>query len=1002
MTNLIGQNLGSYRIVEQVGRGGMATVYKAYQPAMDRYVAVKVLPAHFMQDPTFVERFEREARTIARLEHPHILPVHDYGKAPDGTTYIVMRYVNAGTLSDRLKQGPLSMNEIVPLFSQIGDALAYAHEQGIVHRDMKPSNILIDPHNQAFLTDFGLARIVEGDSHLTGSMIVGTPAYMAPEQGQGRPADKRSDIYALGIILYEMVTGRPPFEAETPMAVMIKHMTEPLPLPSQLNPDLSPAVERVILKALAKEPEGRYPSVTDMVRALQEAVTETPTLPSIPKPTHIPIQTAPVTPPKEARPAQRPAWLIPVLAGVGLLIVVAAAITLFFSRSTAPEKEQEALLPTTVVQATSELTVAPPPTEPAAPSPATEENVAPTEEIAEAGAESPSIWSQFSDTSPVNTLLAQGDLIWVGTEGGLLLWNRADGSYQKYTTLDGLPNHNILALWLASDGAVWAGTAGGGVVRITGEDWKIFNSEDGLTGDDVLSFLETGEGALLAGTAYGEQALSQFDGENWSAADLPPLPVEFAKPIALVQDTAGHLAVGLTDEGGLLILQDDQWQHITTADGLPSNTINDLAYDQAGSLWVATDQPGGTGIFDGTTFSASPELAEVLGSTLYVSSDGGLWLGTGYEGVWRFDGQSWSRYGENETLLRSDYITSLLQDDRGLLWVGASELGLFSFDGQTLQPRAIENEPAFNSAQQILEADDGRLWFVKKYGDPEIAIYSPTDDSWDTFETPGDTQAMALDPDGSFWFGTNDGLWQVTAEGEQQRFSTDDGLPSNNITALTFDDQDGLWVGAETGLVYHHPDDAGVPWRNFTDYIPSPHVASLYTDPTSQVWIGLTATDGRPAGVVRAGDGAIADIWLAGEETPEALQPIEPSIVGHPFPAALEEVLAFATDANGHLWMGSWNGGLWRFNPDSGEWRLFDQSDGATAANVLTITVDDDGTIWFGTWYDGLWGYNEAEGWWQDGPEDGLPSYGIFASRVASDGSLWVATDSGLARRAPE
>jgi serine/threonine protein kinase len=162
----------------------MATVYKAYQPAMDRYVAVKVLPAHFMQDPTFVERFEREARTIARLEHPHILPVHDYGKAPDGTTYIVMRYINAGTLSDLLAQGPLSMNEIVPLFAQIGDALAYAHEQGIVHRDMKPSNILIDPRKQAFLTDFGLARIVEGDSHLPGSMLLAPQPIWLPSRAR--------------------------------------------------------------------------------------------------------------------------------------------------------------------------------------------------------------------------------------------------------------------------------------------------------------------------------------------------------------------------------------------------------------------------------------------------------------------------------------------------------------------------------------------------------------------------------------------------------------------------------------------------------------------------------------------------------------------------------------------------------------------------------------------------------------------------------------------------
>ena len=210
MANLIGQTLGSYQILEQVGKGGMATVYKAYHAAMDRYAAVKVLPPHFMHDDTFLERFEREARTIARLEHPHILPVYDYGKTDDGTTYIVMRYIEAGTLADLLSAEDPDLNEAIRLFKQIADALAYAHEQGVVHRDMKPSNILVDGRRQTFLTDFGLARIVEGDSSLTGSMILGTPTYMAPEQCEGQPADERSDIYALGIILYEMLTSRPP------------------------------------------------------------------------------------------------------------------------------------------------------------------------------------------------------------------------------------------------------------------------------------------------------------------------------------------------------------------------------------------------------------------------------------------------------------------------------------------------------------------------------------------------------------------------------------------------------------------------------------------------------------------------------------------------------------------------------------------------------------------------------------------------------------------------
>ncbi len=327
MNNLIGQDLGQYRIVTSIGKGGMAAVYKAYQPSMDRYVAVKVLPSHFMQDPTFVERFEREAHTVARLEHPHILPVHDYGKTQDGTTYIVMRYVEGGTLADLLEESVLFLEESFRIFTQISQALAYAHAQGVIHRDLKPSNVLIDLQDQAFLTDFGLARMLEGDSELTGNMVVGTPTYMAPEQGEGRPADTRSDIYSLGVILYEMVTGRRPFQAETPMAVMIKHLTEPLPPPRAINPALSPAVEQIIVKALVKASGERYQTVTDLIRDLQAAIREpvtsgTLTRPIAPTPIMSPQPPlSPAPPTISVKSAQISPWLLLIL-GILILIVL--------------------------------------------------------------------------------------------------------------------------------------------------------------------------------------------------------------------------------------------------------------------------------------------------------------------------------------------------------------------------------------------------------------------------------------------------------------------------------------------------------------------------------------------------------------------------------------------------------------------------------------------------------------------------------------------------------
>jgi serine/threonine protein kinase len=272
MFDLIGKTVGPYRILEQIGAGGMATVYKAYQPSMDRYIAIKVLPAHLSRDPDFTKRFQREARAISRLEHSHILPVYDYGEY-EGITYIAMRYIKAGTLKDRMSMGGLSLDEINRLISQIGGALDYAHRMGVIHRDVKPANILIDDQGDVYLSDFGLARMMEPTQQLTESGVgLGTPAYMSPEQGQGIKVDHRSDIYSLGVILYEMLTGRVPYEAETPMAVVFQHIHGDLPLPHSINANTPEPVERVVLKALTKDPADRYQTAGEMVQALNSAV----------------------------------------------------------------------------------------------------------------------------------------------------------------------------------------------------------------------------------------------------------------------------------------------------------------------------------------------------------------------------------------------------------------------------------------------------------------------------------------------------------------------------------------------------------------------------------------------------------------------------------------------------------------------------------------------------------------------------------------------------------
>jgi serine/threonine-protein kinase len=270
MEDLVGKNLGEYEIIAHIGHGAVADVYKAFQPMLDRHVAIKVLSPVFANEPGFRERFRREAHAIAQLDHPNILPVYDFQQGD--LTYIVMQYVDTGSLDDLVGQ-PLPIGFVLEVLEQVGSALSYAHSQSIVHRDVKPGNILLGPENWVLLTDFGLVKTLQIPSKLTPSgMSLGTPAYMAPEQVTGDPADARADVYALGATLYQMLTGRVPFEGESGMAVALKHVSEALIPPRALNPNLSPSVNRVIAKALAKARDLRYQSVDELVIAFREAV----------------------------------------------------------------------------------------------------------------------------------------------------------------------------------------------------------------------------------------------------------------------------------------------------------------------------------------------------------------------------------------------------------------------------------------------------------------------------------------------------------------------------------------------------------------------------------------------------------------------------------------------------------------------------------------------------------------------------------------------------------
>ncbi|MGH7809159.1 MAG: serine/threonine protein kinase, partial [Candidatus Binatia bacterium] len=272
------EKIGRYEIKSELGRGGMATVYRGYDPRFEREVAVKVLPPELLHaDPQFRLRFEREAKIIAQLEHSAIVPVYDVGEEA-GQPYFVMRYMSGGSLSERIKAGVFSVEDATRLIEKVGPGLDEAHTKGIVHRDIKPSNILFDNKGTPYISDFGIAKLSQAQAgNVTGSAIIGTPAYMAPEQAQGDMVDGRADIYALGIILFEMLTGRQPYEADTPMAVALKHITDPVPQILTANPKLPPGMDMVIQKAMAKNRDERFNTSKEMTDGLHAVMRGDPT-----------------------------------------------------------------------------------------------------------------------------------------------------------------------------------------------------------------------------------------------------------------------------------------------------------------------------------------------------------------------------------------------------------------------------------------------------------------------------------------------------------------------------------------------------------------------------------------------------------------------------------------------------------------------------------------------------------------------------------------------------
>jgi len=325
VASLTGRVFSFYHILDRIGQGGMGTVYRALDRKANREVAIKFISPAIAQQEVFLNRFRREVKAVARLHHPHIVPVLDYGEQ-HGYAYLVMPLLEVGTLMDQLARGPVALELGARVMDQVAGALTHAHRHGIVHRDVKPSNILLDRDHDAMLSDFGMAQFHDASVSLTGSGLIGTPAYMAPEQARGDPVDARCDQYALGVVLFYLATGTLPFTATSHLEYLLKHVNEPFPAARARNPRVPESVERVIFKATAKNPDDRFASVSEMNHALQAALAHARDPIGHQAPTIELPPTAVVAPVRLALRSRWRPFRVAAAAAAGLLLILAVPV----------------------------------------------------------------------------------------------------------------------------------------------------------------------------------------------------------------------------------------------------------------------------------------------------------------------------------------------------------------------------------------------------------------------------------------------------------------------------------------------------------------------------------------------------------------------------------------------------------------------------------------------------------------------------------------------------
>jgi ligand-binding sensor domain-containing protein len=782
------------------------------------------------------------------------------------------------------------------------------------------------------------------------------------------------------VLLFEMLAGRVPFEAETPMAVLFKQIQDPPPPLTSVRPDLHYSLEAVLLRALAKDPADRYPSMHAFLSAWKSAYSEASTPSGV---LHAPVMAPEVIAAKQSGmpsvasiqpdsgsvpvvlPAKRNFRMAVMIPLALLFCLVAGAVFVIFGLRVYRSRQTSARVP------------APARTQQPVPG-----QTAPVEiPVTPAGAA-----ASWSGANTVYAIAFNGDSVLAAGEGGITIWNRKDGSSKQISTAGGLPGGVVLSILVDNDGSIWAGTDNG-LAHLNASQQTVYSAADGLDSEYIITLARSG-GRLFAGTQYSSKqggGLLELNGASWQpvagfpSSDKPAAGLVSSNVRQVVVDA--HSNVWVATEQGIARLDDkNQWTVFSSANGLQDENIYTIYADRSNDIFagaangVVEKFNPDKGVFESYATLSDRGLSDVYG--ILQDKNGNLWFSGGV--VARFDPstKTWTNFGPTDGSFPASSARALAMDDRGDLYFGTYEQGLVHFSNAKFDTRMVPNRPRFGEYDRIIPAPGGKLVFVQVYASGADE-FDPAGNLWTAVPSEQNVP-RAFDAHGQMWSGGWDGLW-IFGAGKTTHLSTDLGLPSNQVNAVVFGADGTAYIATAAGIAVFDGATVTDVYGVAKNGLASDEVSTLFMATDGSLWAGTSGGFSR-----RQPDGKWQNFTAQGL-----------------FGGFADSFPAFAQDHDGNIWVATNNDGVYRFS--NGAWKRLRSTDpgvGLPSDDITSITVAPDGALWFGSNGQGAVRF-DGKAWKAYGMGDGLIDVHVNDIYASPDGSMWFTTGGGISHLTP-